>query len=812
DGTEIAKSEDGKSYNDSLYDVYVANGTEVGKATVTVTAKTIVPPAEAAETPSSGDDAAVTTPTAVYAGSKTVPFTIKSAPIKLDNIVFVSREKNEDGTNKTSTGKAITLPDLDYTGAARAQAGEFKVVIDGVEFDGVAKGSRNVNDLDPDTMLYKYNYTYEYKNNVEAGTANIVIKGIHNCTGSAALKFKINPKPVAEADIKKCTKAYTETKDGATVAVPAVKMEGKGLEIVYDYDVTYVSSGAKPTISVYYNGNGVSKKNYGIAYKNNKNAGDQAQAIITWNGGLKGTPKTTLDYVISKCKFEDNVYAKSISDVFTNGKASMKASEFDKSKAVIMNGKTRLANNRDYTLEFEYDEYNANLEAVTEEVEENGTKVTKQKRVVYDASNKDAKKNEVYVPQTGLDVEVYIKPVTGGKFDNYESTDGGRVKVADIRVAYFDIAKASIKLIDDATGKNAILYFKDVTELTTINSSGINCLDQKYVKIAHSAYAKSEYFKADAVDKDGYLLYTKYATRLDKKAGDGYTYDVNATDAVKAGTQKVTFYGTGLFGGSKVFRYKLEKKSYNISKAVVDTKTGIYIASDAYLAGGEITKEVKAQLEDQLTKALEGRITAVNGSPLLPGYFTCTYGKDIENCKSGKAITVTIKGANSYSGSKTVKIMATLISDNIGKATASSVAAEVAKDAIAGGVELGEEKDPLNVAMDGKISISGRTLVYGVDYTVNDAEYTAFATDENGAYIVDASGETMIGEDGEVVTDEGGTPIKFKVLRKYTGYYNNKAVCTEEAPAYVCIKGIGGFSGVLEVAFTIAEAQEQSAQ
>lgn len=186
---------------------------------------------------------------------------------------------------------------------------------------------------------------------------------------------------------------------------------------------------------------------------------------------------------------------KSISDVFTNGKTSVPASELDKSKAVIMNAKTRLSANRDYTLEYEYDEYSSDLKAVWAK-NEDGTDIEGViNRKIYDSTDKNAKKNPIYVPETGLDVAVYIKPVSGGRVDNYETNvEGGRVKVADIRIAYFDIAKANIRLIDPATGRAPILYYNDKTELpsmsNTLSDATLNQLDSKYIQIYHAAYAK----------------------------------------------------------------------------------------------------------------------------------------------------------------------------------------------------------------------------------------------------------------------------------------------------------------------------------
>ena len=813
DGDRIIKANEAGEYVDDLYTVSIVGGTEVGKGAVIITAKTIASSATVEEG---------TTPAplnAVYAGSISVPFTIAKAPIKIDNIIFVSRD------GKESKGKEIIFDDVKYTGSARAQAGEFKVVMeDGTVATGISKGSRDINDSDPKNgKLYKYDYTYEYKNNIEAGNANIIIKGIHNYTGSVSLKFKITPAdPVAASDVKQYRKAYTEkTADGQTQVIKPEKMTGKGLEIVYDYDMAYVSSGAQPAISIYYNGNGVSKKNYSISYKDNKKVGGAAQAIISWKGGLKGTDKTTLEYRIGQCEFEGNIYVKSILDVFTNGKNSIKASEFDKSKAVIMNAKTKLSNNRDYTLEYRYPEYDTNLKPVMIPIDNEHPETLVQSVLTYDASTKDsnAKKKPVYVPTTGLDVEVYAKPVEGSSYKADEP-----YKIADIRVAYYDIAKANIQLLEWDNTKQKyvkpILYFKDVTEDSMKNvadAAMMNRLNKEYVKIYHSTYAK-DYEK----EKNEYLSYINYETRK----GDGYTYKESSTDTLVAGTQKVTFYRTGLFGGSKVFKYKLEKKTYNIAKSIIDTKTKFYFASDEYMRlrsedftnkpeeKRQLEQTVKAQFNEQIARQLEGRITGVNGVTLSSKYYECAYGKDFDNCVQGKAIAITIKGANAYSGIKTIKVPTQLISSDLSKASVAAVSVQATQEDIKKGIEFGKEDAPLNKAIADKITVEGFTLSYGVEYEVNDAEYVAFEKDENGNYVEDPNGETMTDEKGEIIKDEAGNPKKFKVARRYTGYMNNTDVSTEAVSAYVCLKGIGGFNGVIEVPFTITEksTEEKPAQ
>lgn len=771
-------------YNDKLYKVSVSNNIDIGKGTVMVTA--------------------LVSDKAVYAGSKSLSFTIAKTPIKIDNV-----------TLGKLGGKDIKIEDQEYTGAAIMLKDKLTVTIDGKELTGAAKGSRGINDRLPDGR-YKYDYTYEYKNNVEAGNASLIIKGIHNCSGSATIKYRILPANIST--VLPCGKAYTIKKtDGTEEVQPAEnkdnpKKGAKGtLEIVYDRDVTYVSSGARAAVSVYYNGNSVSKKNYTVSYKNNKTATSGLDAIITvsWKGSLKGAAKQELNYRISPCELAGNVYVKTINDVFTNGKTSMKKGEFDKSRAVLMNGKTKLANGKDYILEYRYSEKAAN-----------GTV----KPGVYstDPAERASKQDIIDIPKEGLDVEVWVKPAGNSNYT------GKEVKIANIRVAYFDIAKANIQLLEevgkDASGNakyaKAVLYFHDKT---SVNDTGLeNQLDTKYVKVKHPAYTKSEYGQG----KPEFLNYCEYTS----KNGDGYTYDKAATNATSAGTQKVTIYGIGLFGGTKVLKYTILNKTYNISKAVVniprDTTIPLVVTDTKYKKTSELTPAAIEQIEEQIHAYFDEKafITDVNSNvkliknitlpKLAPEYYECKIDKKDFN-EEGKPITVIIKGRDTdgentaYSGSKKVKVTVQVkkLDSDLSKIQKPAIADIPATEkAIKDGITLNE------INFGEAVSLDGVKLVFGEDYEVSTEECIIYETDDKGAYIEDPeNGEPMLNDKGNVIKDKEGNPIKYKVLRKYTGYYNNKTASTEDAPstAYVCIEGIGKYHGIYEVAFTIKQVNDE---
>ena len=386
-------------------------------------------------------------------------------------------------------------------------------------------------------------------------------------------------------------------------------------------------------VIVKYNGNTVSKKNYTVAYKNNKNAGDSATAVISWKGSLKGTAKTEFTYTINPCDFSSgNITAKSVSDVFTNGKPSIKASDLEKSKVVLVNVKKTLSKNRDYTLEYKYD-------IATKAAD--GTITTQ--TVTYDPQNKEAGKAEIAIDEnTGLTVTVYAKPV-GTNFKPLADGHPG-IAVAEFRVAYYDIAKAKLQVIDKTTEKTTPIYFVDDTETKRANLGALNRLNN-HTKNANST---APYYIMLTHSKTGELSFGNYENRDSADQKNDYTYDYENTATTIAGKQSVTLYGTGRFGGTRVFKYTLVKKTYDLK--------GVLVAKDttAAIATPDNAEATTAAIKEALT----GKIV-INGNVLPTEYVNVSY--DASKIQSGKSLSITLTGATVngikvYSGFKNVSI------------------------------------------------------------------------------------------------------------------------------------------------------------
>lgn len=174
-----------------------------------------------------------------YVGTKTVTYKIAGVPISKATISSNLIKKNDfvyDGTKHI-------LTDLDLSYKANKNAEIIK--LEGIEnkaYDRLSESDENKK---------TYNYTYEYQNNVNAGTATVVLTGINGFTGTVKKTFKI-AKYSIKKDAPSLVKAKLETKS---------------------YSFTYGGVMPKPIVT-YLGRNLVEGKDYNLAYSNNKAVND----------------------------------------------------------------------------------------------------------------------------------------------------------------------------------------------------------------------------------------------------------------------------------------------------------------------------------------------------------------------------------------------------------------------------------------------------------------------------------------------------------------------------------------------------------
>ena len=84
-------------------------------------------------------------------------------------------------------------------------------------------------------------YTVEYQNNINAGTASVVISGIGDYTGTVVKTFQIQKASLRDASVEMYKMEY-EYDGSAIYPSVIVKMNGSCLEENYDYLITYIDN------------------------------------------------------------------------------------------------------------------------------------------------------------------------------------------------------------------------------------------------------------------------------------------------------------------------------------------------------------------------------------------------------------------------------------------------------------------------------------------------------------------------------------------------------------------------------------------
>jgi len=185
----VVKNQAGNTISASAYTVTYKNNVKAGKATVTIKANT----------------------DGIYSGSKTVNFKVK--PAELSSIMVM---------------KAGALYDKTYTGS--------KLTYTSTDLKNVFTESTT------GKVISSSSYTISYKNNINAGTATMVVTGKGNYTGKKEYIFTINKKNISSWTIDiKGSVAY----NNGAVAVPTIRkmLDGK-LKMVKGKDYTISCSGA----------------------------------------------------------------------------------------------------------------------------------------------------------------------------------------------------------------------------------------------------------------------------------------------------------------------------------------------------------------------------------------------------------------------------------------------------------------------------------------------------------------------------------------------------------------------------------------
>ena len=167
------------------------------------------------------------------------------------NRVFVGMTSAEDfgGYHSPSgiTGLDVILPATDISGA-EVTLGEYAKA-----YDGTAKTPAVAVKLGDEVLVENTDYSVEYKDNTNVGTATVTITGINAFEGTIEKTFVIEAASIAGAKVEAAGQTYNGK---AQTPAPTVTLNGKTLKDGTDYSATYKDNTNAGTATVTVTGKG----------------------------------------------------------------------------------------------------------------------------------------------------------------------------------------------------------------------------------------------------------------------------------------------------------------------------------------------------------------------------------------------------------------------------------------------------------------------------------------------------------------------------------------------------------------------------
>lgn len=497
------------------------------------------------------------------------------------------------------------------------------------------------------TLKNGKDYTVSYQNNINAGTAYVVIKGKGSYSGTVKRSFKINPALI----YKQCTfykiasqyytgsqiKPVPKIKNGATTlkngtdftltyqnnvnkGTAKVYIKGKGnytgscslkfsitarpvstLKITVP-SVTYNGKAQKPAVTVKYNNytfkNGT---DYTLSYKNNTKIGT-ATVTVKGKGKLSGTRSVTFKINAKPIKNAVITYNNSLT---YNGSALSPA-------VTVKYGNTTLKKNTDYTVA-----YSNNVNAGTGTITITGKgiyggsvkKTFTIKRLGISATAVSGTGNKAYTGSA-------IKPVPAVKVGGRTLKNG-----TDFTVSYKNNTEPGTATLS-VTGKGN--YSGSVSKTFKITARAINDVE---VTVPDTVFTGVQ------VRPDVVVSYGNY------QFINNSDYTLSFKDNVNIGTASVVVTGKNHLSGSRTVTFPIEKA--DISGTEIAVKNATFTGS-----------AVKSAVDVRL-----GNVTLKEGT-----HYTLSYKN---NVNAGTA-QVTISGKGSLEGAVTKDF--TIVKADISKA------------------------------------------------------------------------------------------------------------------------------------------------
>ena len=650
-------------------------------------------------------------------------------------------------------------------------------------------------------MTQGTDYTVQFSNNVNLGTATATITGIGNYTGTAKTTFKIVKVPVSELTISGLKSYYYYT---AEAIVPEIKLSfaSKQLTEGTDYSIR-VTDNIEPgnntaTVTItgkgYYEG--TRTEHFTIRGRRISSAsikaipsqvysGEELTPEVTITDTLAGQTVTLtkdVDYTVS---YSDNVDAKQYMLITISGIGHY--SEFTYQQVYI-----NQRNIGDLDFSGITNPYYTGAAIEPEVVITHGSR-TLVKNTDYTVScTQNVNAGKAYYKATGtgnytgtktIEFSILAKPVTNLTFSSIKNQE-----------------YTGLEMKPSVTVKNGDVTLVQGTDYTLSYSNNTSVGTAQVIVTGKGNYAQSKTLNFKIVQKDlskvtaseiADVTYTgseiKPALSLmngSVKLTAGTDYTLAYSGNVNAGTAGITVTGKGNYKGTKNLEFKINPKAVDdltLSDLPSVTYTGSPFTPDVVLKYGDIT----------LIKDTD---------------YTLAYEK---NTNAGQA-TVTVTGKGNYNSVRTTKF-------TISPKNASALSIAALPDV----TYTGSAIKPALTVKDGKKTLTPDTD-YSVSYSKNTNAGTATATvTGKGNYTGTNSVKFTIlkkniaeltfaklkntAYSGFPVTPEVTVSYGKKTLTKDTDYTVTYESNTVPGKATVTVTGKGNYSGSKNLGFTITK-------
>lgn len=506
-----------------------------------------------------------------YKNEKSIGYIIKADSLKNATIKLGEYNSIYDGTEKTpsvvsvttESGKVLTdLSDFKITYSNAVNAGTATVAVtpklaninytdsvkttftikkatlsnDTCTISTVSDQTFTENEIKPEptltiagrTLVKGIDYTADYTDNINVGTATIRFTGTGNYTGNAVKTFNIVSKSIA----------------GAKVTVPAQIYTGSAFAPSAD------------RISVVLDGKTLASQYYTVEYTNNKDAGT-ATATVTGKNGYSGSASG--DFTIEKATIDSCTAEYSGKMMWNNGQAITP-------KITLKLGNYTLVKGTDYTVTYKNNQ-NETAKAkinVTGTGNFTGTKtyyfeITRNRTDINDSSIKVNASDLEY--DGGKEVTPVITLTQNGKLlAEGESYD---VAVTNKTNGYEVGSVITVKL----TGKDAFEGTREATfKITAVDLTGA---------VAELEKDTFEY-TGDAIIPVVKMITTKSG----KKITDLSELKVQPSYNTNEGTATITITGkTNNYTGSTIKTFEIQKKSIAAADIICEVKDATYKGS-----------------------------------------------------------------------------------------------------------------------------------------------------------------------------------------------------------------------------------------